>query len=84
MTSVIPITILANMNTKIILNNDLYTERNAIIQSTSQELSTDDRTLRTRIKALSVPIKIPLFEDLVLRDSQTTGIIKKLKLGVIG
>lgn len=28
--------------------------------------------------------RIPLFEDVVLRDSQTTGIIKKPKLGVIG
>jgi uncharacterized protein len=75
LTSVIPKTILANMNTKIILGNELATERNSIIQSASQDLSTDDRNIASLDKGeaiissnfarFAVPIKIPLFEDIV-------------------
>jgi DNA helicase HerA-like ATPase len=93
MTSVIPKTILANMNTKIILGNEL-TERNAIIQSASQDLSTDDRNIANLDKGkaiissnftkFAVPINLPLFEDVVLRESQTTSIAKKQMIGVIG
>ena len=75
LTSVIPKTILANMNTKIILGNELATERSSIIQSASQDLSTDDRNIASLDKGeaiissnftkFAVPIKIPLFEDIV-------------------
>ena len=75
LTSVIPKTILANMNTKIILGNELAQERQAVIASASQDLSSDDRNIASLDKGeaivssifvpFAIPIKIPLFEDLV-------------------
>ena len=75
LTSVIPRDILTNMNTKIILGNEMATERRAIIDSASQDLSQDDRTIASldRGEAIvssiftrfAVPIQVPLFEDLV-------------------
>ncbi|HLG24421.1 MAG TPA: ATP-binding protein [Candidatus Nanoarchaeia archaeon] len=43
--SLIPREILANMNTKIILGIEMKPERQAIIESASQDLSEDDRTI---------------------------------------
>ena len=73
--SEIPRDILANMNTKIILGNELSSERSAIISSASQDLSKDDRTIASLEKGeaivssvftkFAIPIKIPLFEDVV-------------------
>jgi DNA helicase HerA-like ATPase len=73
LTSIIPKTVLANMNTKIILGNELSSERNAIIESASQDLSTDDQNIASLDKGeaivssnftkFAIPIKIPLFED---------------------
>lgn len=75
LSSVIPRTILANMNTKIILGNEMVQERKAIIESASQDLSEDDRNIASLDKGeaiissifvpFAIPIKIPLFEDLV-------------------
>ena len=91
LTSVIPKTILANMNTKIILGNELSTERSAIIQSASQDLSSDDKNIARLDKGeaiissnfarFAVPIKIPLFEELVTNSVQTS--ITKTKVRVI-
>lgn len=82
LSSVIPKTILANMNTKIILGNEMRQEREAIIASASQDLSDDDKNIASLDKGEAIissifvpfatPIKIPLFEDLV-RDSQNTS-----------
>ncbi len=73
LTSIIPKTVLANMNTKIILGNELSSERSAIIESASQDLSTDDQNIASLDKGeaivssnftkFAIPIKIPLFED---------------------
>jgi hypothetical protein len=92
LTSVIPKTILANMNTKIILGNELYVERSSIIQSASQDLSTDDRNIASLDKGeaiissnftkFAVPIKIPLFEDIV-KDLEITSSKKQKKVNVI-
>jgi DNA helicase HerA-like ATPase len=70
--SLIPQTILANMNTKIILGNELAAERQAVMNSAAQDLSTDDRTIASLDKGeaivssnftrFAVPIQIPLFE----------------------
>ncbi len=70
--SLIPKEILANMNTKIILGLELGTERNAIIESASQDLSKDDRhiasldrgeaIITSNFTKFAVPIHIPLFE----------------------
>ena len=75
LSSVIPRTILANMNTKIILGNEMKQERQAIIESASQDLSEDDRNIASLDKGeaiissifvpFALPIKIPLFEEMV-------------------
>ncbi|MGC9014337.1 MAG: ATP-binding protein [Thermoproteota archaeon] len=73
--SLIPKTILANMNTKIILGNEIAVERRAIIDSAAQDLSEDDRTIASLDKGeaivsssftkFAVPIRIPLFESYI-------------------
>lgn len=77
LTSLIPRTVLANMNTKIVLGNEMATERRAIIDSASQDLSSDDRAIAsldkgeaivtTNFTKFAVPIKIPLFSEYVKR-----------------
>lgn len=73
--SMIPRQILANMNTKIILGNEMKEERNAIISSASQDLSHESKIIAglDRGEAIvssvftrfAIPIKIPLFEEIV-------------------
>lgn len=73
--SVIPKEILANMNTKIILGTEMGPERKALIESASQDLSKDDRTIASldigeaiitsTFTKFAVPTTIPLFEDFV-------------------
>ena len=64
--SEIPRAILTNMTTKIILGNELRTERTSIIESASQDLSADDRNIASLapgeaiISSLSVPFAIPI------------------------
>lgn len=75
LSSVIPKTILANMNTKIVLGNEMKQERQAIIDSASQDLSEDDRTIASLDKGeaiissifvpFALPIQVPLFEETV-------------------
>ena len=81
LSSVIPRTILANMNTKIILGNEMKQERQAIIESASQDLSEDDRNIASLDKGeaiissifvpFAIPIKIPLFDDLIKRQGNS-------------
>lgn len=90
LTSVIPKTILANMNTKIILGNELSTERKSVIESASQDLSSDDKNIASLDKGeaiissnftkFAVPIAIPLFDDIVKGSQQE---ILKTKLRVV-
>lgn len=71
--SLIPRQILANMNTKIILGIEMRPERQAIIDSASQDLSQDDRAIAsldkgeaivtTNFSPFAIPIKIPFFDD---------------------
>lgn len=73
--SVIPRAILANMNTKIILGNEMSPERSAIINSASQDLSDDDRIIASLDKGeaivssvftrFAIPIYTPEFEKYV-------------------
>ena len=63
------------MNTKIILGLEMKPERMAIIESASQDLSDDDRNIASLDKGeaiissnfvkFALPIKIPLFDDVV-------------------
>ncbi|MFH2028623.1 MAG: ATP-binding protein [Nanoarchaeota archaeon] len=73
--SLIPRQILANMNTKIILGVEMKPERQAIIESASQDLSEDDRNIASldvgeaivssNFVRFATPISIPYFEDIV-------------------
>ena len=73
--SLIPRQILANMNTKIILGIEMAPERQAIIDSASQDLSTDNRNIASLDKGeaiitsnfarFAMPVKIPLFSKFV-------------------
>jgi DNA helicase HerA-like ATPase len=77
--SLIPRTILANMNTKIILGIEMKPERQALIESAAQDLSTDDRNIASLDKgeaiissnfsSFAMPIKIPFF-DLVVKNGK--------------
>ncbi|MHA1762749.1 MAG: ATP-binding protein [Promethearchaeota archaeon] len=76
--SLIPREILANMNTKIILGNEMGPERDALIHSSAQDLSQDSQNIASLDKGeaiitsnftkFAIPIKIPLFEELVKQD----------------
>ena len=78
--SLIPRQILANMNTKIILGIEMAPERQAIIDSAAQDLSDDQRTIASLDKGeaiitsnfapFALPIKIPLFENIVKEGSK--------------
>ena len=78
--SLIPRDILANMNTKIILGLEMKPERQAIIESASQDLSDDDRNIASLDKGealvtsnfarFATPIKIPLFEEYALKSNK--------------
>jgi DNA helicase HerA-like ATPase len=71
--SLIPRDILANMNTKIILGTEMVSERQAIIDSASQDLSDDSRNIAsldkgeciisTNFAKFALPIKVPFFDD---------------------
>jgi len=72
--SLIPREILANINTKVILGIEMKPERTAIIESASQDLSDDDRTIASldtgealissNFAKFAIPVKIPFFEDI--------------------
>ncbi len=88
LSSVIPKTILANMNTKIILGNEMQLERQALISSASQDLSDDDRNIASldRGEALitsifvpfALPIKIPSIEE--VKKKEVAAKVEKLKV----
>ncbi len=73
--SLIPREILANMNTKIILGTEMLNERQAIIESASQDLSSDSRNIAALDKGecivssnfskFAIPVKIPFFDERV-------------------
>ncbi|MFW6305400.1 MAG: ATP-binding protein [Candidatus Saliniplasma sp.] len=75
LSSMIPREILANMNTKIILGNEMKSERDAIIGSAAQDLSKDSKNIASLDKGeaivssiftkFAVPIQIDLFDDVV-------------------
>ncbi len=76
--SLIPREILANMNTKIILGIEMKPERQAIIESASQDLSDDDRTIASldvgealvssNFAKFALPVSIPFFEEFAKKD----------------
>jgi DNA helicase HerA-like ATPase len=80
--SLIPRDILANINTKIILGIEMKPERQAIIESASQDLSEDDRNIASLDKGEAIitsnfakfatPVKIPLFEEFAKKAGNNT------------
>jgi DNA helicase HerA-like ATPase len=89
--SLIPRTILANMNTKIILGNELAVERHAVMESAAQDLSSDDRTIASLDKGeaivssnftrFAVPIQIPLFDSYIQESPQSKEKNKTVFMG---
>jgi len=71
--SLIPREILANINTKLILGVEMNSERQALIESASQDLSTDNRNIASLDKGeaivtsnfapFAIPIRIPFFDE---------------------
>lgn len=80
--SLIPRQILANMNTKIILGIEMAPERQAIIESSAQDLSSDNRAIASLDKGeaiitsnfarFAMPVKIPLFEEMIKKTLNTS------------
>ena len=80
--SEIPKNILANMNTKIILGIEMNSERQAVIESSPQDLSQDNRTIASLDKGealvtstftrFAVPIKVPLFKEFAKVEEKPT------------
>ena len=78
--SLIPREILANMNTKIILGMEMSLERQAVIDSASQDLSDDSRNIASldigeaiitsNFSRFATPVKIPSFTETVKKESQ--------------
>jgi DNA helicase HerA-like ATPase len=87
--SIISREILANMNTKIILGNEMGPERIAIIESAAQDLSDDyqnigsldkgEAIITSNFTKFAIPIKIPLFSDLVKKDVSKRKSIQNIK-----
>jgi len=85
--SLIPREILANMNTKIILGIEMKPERQAIIESASQDLSEDDRTIASldvgealvssNFAKFALPVSIPFFEEFAKKDLNNENIKKE-------
>ncbi len=81
LTSVIPKEILANLNTKIILGNEMATERRAVMESACQDLSSDDQAISSldigeaivssTFTKFAVPVHFPKFEDIVETETKT-------------
>ena len=78
--SAIPRHILSNLSTKIILGIEVSPERAAIIGSAAQDLSNDDKAIASLDKGeaivtstfskFAVPVKIPLFENLIKKQDR--------------
>jgi DNA helicase HerA-like ATPase len=76
--SEIPKNILANMNTKIILGLEMNSERQAVIDSSPQDLAQDNRNIASLDKGealvtsvftkFAVPVKVPLFREFASKD----------------
>ncbi len=76
--SLIPREIMANLNTKVILGNEMAAEREAIISSASQDLTRDSQLIAglDRGEAIvssvftkfAIPIQVPFFDELVAQE----------------
>jgi len=91
LTSVIPKTVLTNINTKIILGNEMSVERRAVMDSASQDLSDEDRTIASLDKGeaiisssfvkFAIPIQIPLIDEIIAEDNEPQNSPKRRVVG---
>jgi DNA helicase HerA-like ATPase len=91
LTSVIPRTVLTNINTKIILGNEMSVERKAVIDSASQDLSDEDRTIASLDKGeaiisssfvkFAIPIQIPLIDEILAGGNESANGPRKRVVG---
>ncbi len=87
--SLIPREILANMNTKIILGNEMGPERRTLIESSAQDLSDDSQTIASldvgeaittsNFTKFAIPIMIPLFKNLLEAKTNKKSSEKKIR-----
>ncbi len=85
--SLIPRDILANINTKIIFGIELRPERQAIMESAAQDLSSDDRTIASldlgeaivssNFLSFAMPVKVVQKDDNSVRQRQDFGSLLK-------
>ena len=78
------------MNTKIILGIEMNSERQAVIESSPQDLSQDNRNIASLDKGeaivtstftrFAVPVKIPLFEEFV-KEGKKESVVKRDYVG---
>ncbi|OYT34313.1 MAG: ATPase [Candidatus Aenigmarchaeota archaeon ex4484_52] len=90
--SLIPREILANINTKVILGTEMQQEREAIISTTSQDLSDDSKNIASLNKGeaiisscfvpFAIPIYCPLFEDVILKIKKNESKVKESVFGM--
>lgn len=83
--SLIPREVLANMNTKIILGNEMQAEREALIGSAAQDLSDDSKTIAGLDKGeaiissvytkFAIPVQFPKFETMA--DEQKAPVARR-------
>ncbi|MBI5226640.1 ATP-binding protein [Candidatus Micrarchaeota archaeon] len=81
--SMIPREVLANMNTKIILGNEMSQEREALIGSAAQDLTDDSKAIAGLDKGeaiissvytkLAIPVQFPKFETMVAADQKISA-----------
>ena len=77
------------MNTKIILGIEMGSERQAVIESSPQDLSQDNRNIASLDKGealvtsvftkFAVPVKVPLFSEFVKRSKK-----ESIDVGYVG
>jgi len=77
--SIIPIPILTNLSTKIILGSELKTETDTLIGSSSQDLSSEQHNISSLdireaiitsiFTKFAVPVKIPYFDEFIKRSA---------------
>jgi len=90
--SLIPKEILANMNTKIIMGTEMNSERQAIIESASQDLSADSRNIASLDKGeaiissnfsrFAIPVKIPMFDESIKKIGKSNSTSKNSFSGI--
>jgi hypothetical protein len=90
----IPREILANINTKIILGTDMMQERQAIIDSASQDMSSDSRAIASLDKGecivtsnfakFAIPIKVPFFDEWIKKDINKVEKKSKIEFSGVG